>query len=78
MVIITVIRNSSLNLTYAVNRKFEGLNMVWAYKPHDDSVTIPDDFEFKAPQPIQDRSNETVGVKNDMEATERVFQLHPH
>ena len=66
------------DLTNAVNRKFEGLNMAWAYKPHDDSVTIPDDFAFKPPQPIQDRSNEPVGVKNDMEATERVFQLHPH
>jgi hypothetical protein len=74
------------DITDTINQKFEGLNMVWAYKPHDDSIKIPDDFEYK---PVKKTTKsvepdtavaeaEPTGVKNDMEAAQKVFELHPH
>ena len=59
-------------ITEQVNSDFEGLNMVWAYKPHDDTIQLPEDFE------IFEETPEIVGVKSDMEATEVVYKLYPH
>ena len=57
-------------ITDRVNADFDGLDMEWAYKPHNNQIVIPDDWE--------PASEALVGVKNDMEATERLFQLYPH
>jgi hypothetical protein len=59
------------SITEKVETDFEGLGMVWAYKPHDTTIQIPDDFEI--PETV-----EILGVKSDMEATEVVYQLYPH
>ena len=32
-------------ITEAVEVEFNGLNMMWAYKEHDDSILIPDGFD---------------------------------
>ena len=60
------------HITGHVNKEFEGLNMVWAYKPHDTTIKLPDDFE------IPEEKQEIIGVKSDMEATEVVYKLYPH
>jgi hypothetical protein len=33
------------HVTEYVEKDFEGLNMIWAYKPHDNTIKLPDDFE---------------------------------
>lgn len=50
---------------------FNGLNMKWAYKSHDDTIKIPDDFD-------ESKVVEKKLVKNDLEATEAVFNLYPN
>lgn len=60
-------------ITEKVETDFEGLNMVWAFKPHDTTIQIPDDFVI----PVE-KKEEILGVKSDMEATEVVYKLYPH
>jgi hypothetical protein len=60
------------SISEKVETDFEGLNMVWTYKPHDTTIQIPDDFEI----PVE--KVESMGVKSDMEATEVVYKLYPH
>ena len=37
-------------ITNCVDDEFEGLNMKWAFKPHDKTIQMPDDYEI--PQKI--------------------------
>lgn len=54
-----------------VEEQLPELNMKWAYKPHDDTLQIPEDFK-----------EETVifydGVRSDKEGAMKVFELYPH
>lgn len=58
-------------ITTRVNNKFDGLNMQWSYKHHDTTI----DTDIPVVEPVR---LDPVGVKNDMEATMKVFQLYPH
>jgi hypothetical protein len=54
----------------AVNTKFEGLNMKFAYKRHSDELVLPSDFVPEQKEPD--------GVYNDAQAAEAVYELYPH
>lgn len=43
-----------------VNQKFEGINMVFAYKEHSDAIDVPDDFVI----PIEKVKSETINTKD--------------
>ena len=55
-----------------VNQKFEGLNIQFTYKEHNQSIEMLDDF-------VTDKIKaEVQGVFDDMGATRKVFELYPH
>lgn len=56
-----------------VNKKFEGLDMKFAFKQHSDTIKMPDDYTIP-----ETKEEEVTGVWNDMEAAEKIFNLYPH
>jgi len=50
-------------ITEEVENKFPRLNMIWAYKPHDNSIIIPDDF-------VEPTSEELEQVKTEKKQME--------
>lgn len=61
------------NITAYVGEKMPDLNMKWAYKEHDMTLSVPDDFDETEKQ-----TEETEGVWSDTEASEKLFKLYPH
>ena len=42
-----------------VNQDFDGLNMMFSYKPHDNSISMPDDFEIAIKEKIDESKLKT-------------------
>jgi hypothetical protein len=59
------------NITAYIEKQMPGLNMKWAYKEHDNTLKIPDNFDPK----IEIIFNSFV--KNDLEAAEKLYSLYP-
>lgn len=59
-------------LSIEVECDFPTLGMQWAYKPHQTTIKIPDDFDVGNIINVED------AVKTDKEAAEKVFKLFPH
>lgn len=53
-----------------VESQFPGLHMTFTYKPHDDTIQIPEQFSEKVAS--------IEGVTSDMDAAEKLFKLYPH
>jgi len=56
------------HITHHVNNEFEGLNMEWDYKEHDNSIKIPDDFKYdenKKPKSEYDNDDAKVIFEKD-------------
>jgi hypothetical protein len=60
-------------ITSYVENEFNGLEMEWAYKPHKNTIVIPDDFVVSEKIEIK-----LEGVQTDMEATQKLYELYPH
>ena len=64
-------------ITDRVNEKFEGLNMEWSYKEHDDIIKLPEDFEIpmSKKEMIEKKieNEHFIIVKNDLEASEIIY-----
>lgn len=60
-------------ITTYIDEQMPNLNMKWAYKEHDMSLSIPDDFDESKPLP-----NERSFVCSDLEATKKLLELYPH
>lgn len=59
------------HITRVVEEKFVGLSMEWSYKPHSDTIKLPENFDESV-------NVANTYVKSDMEATERLFSLYPY
>jgi phage/plasmid-associated DNA primase len=59
-------------ITDAVENKFNGLKLGWAYKEHDNTIQMPDDY--KIPE-LRDRTlnKELTFCNNDLQATNHIF-----
>jgi phage/plasmid-associated DNA primase len=68
-------KNSELltEITEYVNTEIPDLNMKWAYKEHDMSLSIPDDFDESKPLPTERKF-----VTSDLQAAEKLYELYPH
>lgn len=62
-------------ITTQVNNSFPNLKMAWAYKAHDDSISIPEGFTLDSNQGASSLEN---SVSSDVEAAEKVFKLYPY
>lgn len=60
-------------ITTYVGEQMPNLNMRWAYKDHDMTLSVPDDFDETEPQ-VSDKPF----VCSDLEATQKVYSLYPH
>ena len=47
-----------------VNAEFEGFEMIFGFKPHNETIKMPSDFDAS-------KEKENVGVFNDLDATEK-------
>lgn len=63
-----------VNIEEAIEEEFPEMDMKLSYKEHDDSIEIPEEFEFEEEEEIP----EVEGVYSDMEAAEKVYKLYPH
>jgi hypothetical protein len=59
-----------------VNEDFDGLNMKFAYKEHNNDIIVPDDFVIPNEKDVVDTV--VAGVTDDKNATETLFKLYPH
>jgi hypothetical protein len=69
------------HITTEVNREFEGLNMNWSYKKHDETLQIPSDFNHQIEEKTEASENNTgltEFVRNETEASETIYKLYPH
>lgn len=57
-------------ITAYVEQQMVGLKMEWAYKAHDKTLNIPDDFDNSV--------LEKEGVCSDLEASQKLYKLYPH
>jgi hypothetical protein len=67
--------NSELlaEITDYVNTEMPDLNMKWAYKEHDMTLSVPDDFDETIPL-----QTDRQFVCSDLEAAEKIVKLYPH
>lgn len=61
-------------ITFEVEEHFNGLNMVWAYKEHDSTIVMPDDY--KIPELKERAINKDMNFCcNELEATDLLYKL---
>lgn len=61
-------------ITQAVEEKFEGLNMGWAFKEHCNEIEMPEDYEI--PELKERRANKDLTfVSNENEATDILYEI---
>ena len=62
-------------ITKYVEKQMPGLNMQWSYKPHNEYLEIPDDFDDS--KVVGVGANKTNFICNDLDAAKKLFKLYP-
>jgi phage/plasmid-associated DNA primase len=62
-------------LKQKVDAEFDGLNMIWDYKSHNNDIVIPDGWTVPEKRQI---NTDLEAVHTEKEGAEKIYQLYPH